>query len=348
MKIPVSSKHSIVTHENELVSRFHEMLRGDQELNWRILPGDPDDAVALDFDVHPLTFHPIYRLRPDVRELDSLKLRETRPPLLVAPRLSSRVLEACRERDIAAMDLNGRAWLRSPGLLVARSPDPGRDFHANLEPVALFADKSARIIRCLLTDRDRIWTQREIIFRTQASPALLSRIVRHLLNQGFLEKTGPRNFKLKDSLALLDTWVDSDRMPKRTRTVSCAGFLGSPLELARRLQSWAHDGNVPLVFTQWTAAWARHPFTEPVVCSAYVTHFPDTRTLDQLGLRVVNEGGKLQLYVPVDGGIFRETRTVDGLTLTTDAQIYLDLQRTGLRGPEAAASLREWDDFCRS
>lgn len=329
------------------MSRFHEMLRGDRELNWRIPSRDPADAVALDFDGRPFTFHPVYRLRPDVRELDSLNLRETPPPLLVAPQLSSRVLEACRERHIAAMDLNGRAWLRSPGLLVSRSPEPGRDFHAALEPVDLFADKSARIIRCLLTDRDRSWTQHEIISRTQASPALVSRIVRHLLNQGFLEKTGPRNFKLRDSLALLDTWVDSDRMLKRTRIVSCAGFLGSPLELARRLQAWAHDGSVPLVFTQWTAAWVRHPFTEPVVCSAYVPHFPDTRTLDQLGLRAVNEGGKLQLYVPVDGGIFRETQTVDGLTLTTDAQIYLDLQRTGLRGPEAATSLREWEGFCR-
>ena len=34
------------------------------------------------------------------------------------------------------------------------------------------------------------------------------------------------------------------------------------------------------------------------------------------------------------------------LTLVTDAQIYLDLKRTGLRGPEAAAALREWEGFC--
>jgi len=30
-----------------------------------------------------------------------------------------------------------------------------------------------------------------------------------------------------------------------------------------------------------------------------------------------------------------------------DAQIYLDLQKTGLRGPEQASALRNWEGFCR-
>jgi hypothetical protein len=42
-----------------------------------------------------------------------------------------------------------------------------------------------------------------------------------------------------------------------------------------------------------------------------------------------------------------ETQTRNNLTLVSDAQIYLDLQRTGLRGPDAAAALREWEGFCR-
>jgi hypothetical protein len=68
--------------------------------------------------------------------------------------------------------------------------------------------------------------------------------------------------------------------------------------------------------------------------------------LDQLGLRPVTEGGKLWLHVPDDEGLLTETQTSGPLNLATDAQIYLDLQRTGLRGPDAATVLREWEGFC--
>jgi len=64
-------------------------------------------------------------------------------------------------------------------------------------------------------------------------------------------------------------------------------------------------------------------------------------------LRPVNEGGKLWLHVPDDEGVLSETQQCRDLTLVSDAQIYIDLQRTGLRGPEAATSLLEWEGFCR-
>jgi hypothetical protein len=261
--------------------------------------------------------------------------------------LSPRIVAACKEHGIAAIDLNGRTWLRAPGLLVDRRPLPGRSFRYELEPRNIFVGKSARIIRCLLTNRGRTWTQAEIVPHTKASSGLVSRIVQHLISQGFAEKTSAREFRLRDWNGLLDEWAESDRFPKRTRTILYAGFLGPPQELAQHLQQWAGAENVPLAFTQWTAAWVRHPYTEPVVCSAYVDRLPDAAALDQLGLRSVTEGGKLWLHVPDDEGILAETQTRSGQTLVSDAQIYLDLQRTGLRGPEAAAALREWEGFCR-
>jgi hypothetical protein len=202
-------------------------------------------------------------------------------------------------------------------------------------------------LRCLLTDRDRRWTQAEIVLRTKASSGLVSRIVQHLISQGFAEKISARQFRLGEPYSLLDAWVEGDHFTKRTRTTLYTGLSASPLDLAHRLQEWAQRAAVPVAFTQWIAAWVRHPYTEPTVCSAYVTRLPDTATLEALGLRPVSEGGKLWLYVPDDEGILTETQQRADLTLVTDAQIYLDLQRAGLRGPDAAAALREWEGFCR-
>jgi len=51
--------------------------------------------------------------------------------------------------------------------------------------------------------------------------------------------------------------------------------------------------------------------------------------------------------VPDDEGVFLETQSVRELPLVSDAQIYVDLQKTGLRGPEQAVALRNWEGFCR-
>lgn len=222
---------------------------------------------------------------------------------------------------------------------------PGRSF--SYTPRNIFVGKSARIVRRLLTDRDRLWTQAGIVSHTGSSSGLVSRIVQHLISQGYAEKTSAREFRLLDTLPLLDAWADAGRFPKRNRITLYAGFLGSPVELANRLQEWARDEAVSIAFTQWLAAWIRHPFTEPVVASAYVSRLPDATALGKLGLRPVSEGGKLWLHVPNDESPLTEIQVRSGLTLATDAQIYLDLQRTGLRGPDAAAALREWKGFCR-
>ncbi len=350
MNLPKTSKSSSIRHESELAHHFREFLLGDPDLRWH-LPSHAGphrlDQVELELDSRRFLFSPVYELKPSLSWLESLRDRQVPPHLLVTPDLAPRVLDFCKAHGISAVDLNGRAWLRATGLLVDRHAVPGRSFSYELEPRNIFVGKSARIVRSLLTERDRLWTQAEVVSRTGASSGLVSRIVQYLICQGFVEKTRAREFRLRDPLPLLDAWSESDQFAKRNRTTRFAGFIGAPVELAQRLQDWARREDVAIAFTQWIAAWQRHPFTEPVLTSAYVSRLPDAAAREQLGLRFVSDGGKLWLHVPDDEGVFTETQACGPLTLATDAQIYLDLQRTGLRGPDAAAALREWEGFCR-
>jgi hypothetical protein len=344
------SKSVAIRHESELAIHFREFLSEDPDLHWHFSPSTglrQLGQVELELDGRRLPFLPTYELKPSLPGLEHLTSRPGASTLLVTPELSPRVLNYCKQHGICAIDLNGRAWLRVPGLLVDRKPLPGRSFSYELEPRNIFVGKSARIVRCLLTDRDRLWTQAEILPRTQASSGLVSRIIQHLISQGFVEKISAREFRLRDHLALLDAWAESDHFAKRTHTTLYAGYIGSPADLAHNLQKWARSAAVSIAFTQWIAAWARHPYTEPVITSAYVSSLPDQEILHQLGLRRVSEGGKLWLHLPDDEGIFIETQTSKELTLVSDSQIYLDLQHTGLRGPDQATTLREWEGFCK-
>lgn len=352
MDITDYSKQADIRYESELVSHFSQLIKADPDLRWQVPPGTNDvrlQWIELNLDNHSRRFKPFYSLKPSIPELESVLVdwKHSDPPLLVVPELSARVLDFCRQKELAAVDLNGRAIIRATGLLVDRRALPGRSFRFQLEPRNVFVGKSARIIRTLLTDRDRVWSQSELVGRSKASSGLVSRIVHHLISQGFIEKKSSREFRLSDPLGLVDAWVKSDDFNRRTTTARYTALGGNPLELARQLQTWANEQSVSVAFTQWIAGWLRHPFTEPAIASAYIARLPEAATLEQLGFRPVTEAGKAWLYIPDDEGVFLETQKIQGLTLASDAQIYVDLQRTGLRGPDQAAALRGWEGFCR-
>lgn len=338
--------------ESELLQQFRQLIETDPDLRWR-MPPEPANAkpqwIELKFDGRSERFKPLYLLQPSIPDLESrvADCGDPRPPLLVVPELSPRVLDHCRQKRWSAIDLNGRAYIRLPGLLVDRRQLPGRNFRFLLEPRNIFVGKSARIVRTLLTNFDRLWAQSELVDRTKASSGLVSRIVQHLFSQGFIEKQGPRQFRVHDPLGLIDAWAKADVFARRNTTIRYSAFGGSPLETALRLHSWAKEQSVGIALTQWIAGWLRHPYTEPPLTSAYIARLPEPAALEQLGLRPVNDAGKLWLHVPDDEGVFLEAQTVQGLPLASDAQIYVDLQGTGLRGPDQAAALRNWEGFCR-
>ena len=265
------------------------------------------------------------------------------------PRVTSALLELCRKHRVSVADLNGRTFLRDRGLLIDRSPFPGRNFRFEREPGNIFVGKSERIVRTLLTDPTKLWSQSEIVKRTGATSGLVSRITRHLLRQGFLRRVDSRRFFVVSLSPLLDAWAEADNFGRRVTTHRYSTLSGDPLELAKRLHNeLTHAPDAPLfAFTQWIAGWLPHPYTEPPLVSAYVSRLPSAQLLDRLGLRPVSDAGRVWLHVPKDEGVFLERRTVQNLPLVSDAQIYLDLRKTGLRGPEQAQALREWEGFCR-
>jgi len=56
-------------------------------------------------------------------------------------------------------------------------------------------------------------------------------------------------------------------------------------------------------------------------------------------------GGRLRLVLPKDEGVLHPQQTARGFQLVSDVQIYLDLQRAGLRAEEQAEELKRWPDF---
>lgn len=342
------SKPSLIRYETELALEFGRIVAHEERIEGLTpTPRDRPTEIKLKLDGRQYRFALQFLLTPTIADIPSTDPQSSTQPLLVVPRLTDLFLDACRQNKVSAADLNGQFFLRGHRLLISLPRLPGRNFRFDQEPRNVFVGKSVRIVRSLLSDPERLWQQTDLIERTGVTSGLASRIVTYLTRQGQLKKVDARRFRVVSHLDLLDAWAEADDFGRRATTYRFTALNNDPLELARKIRNVLTHGGPHFAFTQWVAAWLRHPYAEPSVVSLYVPHIPSEDLLAQLGLRPVTDAGRVWFHVPADEGVFREKRFVQNLPLVADAQIYLDLLKTGLRGPEQAQALREWSEFCR-
>src|ERR1700677_3076678 len=110
------SKNAVIRYESELVHQFRQLLDDYAELAW-LSPSGASAQERLpwgELQVEPQArrFKPVYSLKPSIPELESILTiwSDPLPPLLVAPELIPRILDFCRQKRLAAVDLNGRGY----------------------------------------------------------------------------------------------------------------------------------------------------------------------------------------------------------------------------------------------
>src|SRR5690348_2952803 len=269
------------------------------------------------------------------------------PALLVCPHIPELLSEDLKRAGINHADLNGRLFILTPQVVVDREPK-GRRYRNPASELKLFGLKTSRIIRALLSHRDKVWTQEALTARTKVSRGLTSVALGELLEEEYVTRLsrGSRHkaatYRLSNFDRLLDAWRGEDPWPKRVSIRQYSLLTNDVLEIAATARDALGAQN--LCFTQWFAASLRHPYTTPPLVSAYLKK----KTPGEISWgRRVDNGGNLWLITPKDEGVFQETQTAGGFDLVSDIQIYLDLLPVGQRGPDQAQALREWDGFAK-
>ena len=263
--------------------------------------------------------------------------------LLVAPFISEESAKICKEAGIGYADLAGNARLSFDQVFIeTRGSD--NPFRERRDMRSLFAPRATRVLRVLLQGPLRPWKVTKLAESARVSLGWVSAVRQQLLVREWAAED-PGGFRVTKPGTVLEAWAKADDWEKRTRTQEYSVLINDPLELAEKLNDFLTTE--PPVFTQWFAGWLRHPYTTPVVVTAYVRKFPDEALLREklLGRRVNGGGGRLRLVLPKDEGVLFPQQTAQGFQLVSDVQIYLDLQRAGLRAEEQAEELKRWPDF---
>lgn len=259
-------------------------------------------------------------------------------PLIVVPHMGDVGRELCEQSGISWIDLSGNAKIVAPGLRIHVEGRPNR-FTNRGRPPNLFAPKSSRVARQLLLHPEQYQTQSEIARQTRLGDGYVSKIVRRLEREQYLDVNEGRAVRPRDPHLLLDAWRDAYDFD-RHRILKGHVPARAGDELLQRLAKQLSREKFTYAATGLGAAWLSTSFAAFRLVTLYVSSMPSRSWLDQMEFVPEPKGANLWLVVPDDEGVFHGAQTLNGISCVSPVQTYLDLKAQPERAADAAADLR--------
>ena len=259
-------------------------------------------------------------------------------PVVAVPFMGDVGRRLCEDAGVGWLDLSGNGAIVAKGLRVRVEGRPNRHRRPG-RPADVFAPKSSRLVRWLLTHPEKRWTQRAIAQATAMDEGHLSRLVARLEEKQLLVRDDAGAIRGRDPNLLLDAWREAYSFEKHhlmkghvpARTTDA---------LLRELDSRLSRFGVKHAATGLSAAWLISHFAGFRTVTMYLDHANPDELLGDLGWRQEERGANVWLAVPNDEGVFQGSSEFDGVQCVHPVQVYLDLKGHPERAPEAAERLR--------
>jgi len=252
-----------------------------------------------------------------------------------APYLSTGSIDICRKNGIGCLDLAGNCFLKFDGVYIEIQGKPNP--YPDKRPLkSIFYQKAARVLRILLSDPHREWLVKDLAEAANVSIGQTSNVKSRLMDYGFIEeaKLDHRTFyRLIRPEALLREWAQE--YCYRHNESSEYYSLDKIEVIENKLAEYCEKTSTRYAFSLTSGAALVAPFVRYKRVFAYVDGEPDVIATAS-GWKKVASGANISLMKPRDEGFYYGARDINGRSVVSDVQLYLDLQRYEPRGEEAA------------
>lgn len=259
-------------------------------------------------------------------------------PLIVVPFMGQVGQALCDSAGISWLDLSGNAKIVAPGLKIRVEGRPNK-FNERGRPPNVFASKSSRIARQLLLHPHQYQTQAELARKTGLGDGYVSKIVRRLEQEQYLDSNDKGAVRARDPDLLLDAWQDTYDF-NRHRIVKGHAPARSGDELLQRVAKQLSREKLDHAATGLSAAWLWTNFAAFRLVTIYVSSMPPRSLLEQIEFSDEPKGANLWIVLPDDEGVFHRSQKQEGIQCVSPVQTYLDLKGQPERAKDAAGELR--------
>lgn len=260
-------------------------------------------------------------------------------PIVAVPFMGETGQSLCREADISWVDLSGNAWIDAPGQRIRILGRPNR-FAASGRPANVFAPRSSRVVRALLMEPEKAFTQAELVAASGVDQGRVSRLVGRLSAMDLIVRSGDGRLRIHDPGLALEAWREAYQFERHSIT---RGLIGgrSAEELMRKLAGTLGRRSLAYAMTGLAGAWLLSRHAQFRTVTVLLDQPVEASLLRELRFEEESRGANVWLVVPREGGPLIGSRTRAGISCAHPVQVYLDLKAHAERAPEAAAELRK-------
>lgn len=258
--------------------------------------------------------------------------------LVIVPYMGDVGRALCDSSGTSWLDLCGNAKITAPGLRIWIEGRPNKYIDRG-RPPNLFAPKSSRIARQLLLEPKRFQSQAQLARQTGLGDGYVSKIVRRLAQEHYLDLDKAGAARPHDPSVLIDAWHDAYDF-NRHRIIRGHVPARSGDELLRRLVEAIKREKSQWAVTGLGAAWLYTHFAAFRLATVYLSAMPSRALLKQIEFSEEPKGANLWLVLPDDEGVFHGGQMAEGIRCASPVQTYLDLKAQPERAKDAAAELR--------
>jgi hypothetical protein len=181
----------------------------------------------------------------------------------------------------------------------------------------------------------------ELADEAQVSLGQVANVKRILSDREWIDSE-EAGFRLRSldaaALPLITEWANNYRIERNT-TREYYSLQPIPTMEAELAQA-SRRADVKLAFSGFSGAARFAPAVRYQRITAYI--LGEVRALvDRLDLKPVSTAANVTLWEPYDQGVLYGTRDIEGATVVSPVQLYLDLARPKGRGEEAASAILE-------
>lgn len=261
-------------------------------------------------------------------------------PIVIAPYISQRSAEICRQNKVGFIDLEGNAFLSFGNVLIDKRMKE-RVRVEKRETTELFSPRATRILRVLLENRTKErWLISDLAKESDVSLGYTSEVLNALTSQGYIEKKKRKGFQLKEKAALLDRWASLYAF-SQNNIASLYTLEKDFSVLFKKIANISKMLDSRCALTSLSAASIVAPYIARVSdIYLYVENDMDIWR-KRLDLRDVDSGANFYLVRPYDEGVFYGSKCVKDIAVVGNVQLYLDLFKFPARGKEQADYIRK-------
>lgn len=259
-------------------------------------------------------------------------------PLIIVPFMGQVGRKLCDQSRMSWLDLCGNAGIVAPGLRIWIEGRPNK-YSERGRPPNVFASKSSRIARQLLLHPQRFQIQANLARQTGLGDGYVSKIVRRLEQERYIDANEDGAVRPRDPNVLLDAWYDTYDFSRHRITKGHVPARSGDELLQRVAQTISHE-KLEWAVSGLSAAWLYTRYAAFRLVTVYLSSMPSQSLLKEMEFSDEPKGANLWLVLPDDEGVFHGSQAQDGIRCVSAVQTYLDLKDQPERAKDAALELR--------